>query len=189
MRVDVQNIMNSLRKLNTIPEPRFTCALVLLEVKEEMKQIITVSSSLVCYTCNEKERFFNVEINLVQQPSAILDRHALLHSNGHEGLGYIYQIVAPVLTQEEIKTNPRLAQCAKYLSVEPRCRNVFAVVLQMLMEKINISAVIRTYGVQEKIWASTYISYFKFFINCQLSTHAPHMRIHPGLPSTCAGKS
>ncbi|OXA41125.1 hypothetical protein Fcan01_23916 [Folsomia candida] len=125
-----------------------------------MKQIITVSSSLVCYTCNEKERFFNVEINLVQQPSAILDRHALLHSNGHEGLGYIYQIVAPVLTQEEIKTNPRLAQCAKYLSVEPRCRNVFAVVLQMLMEKINISAVIpldTCSPYEDSPWAALYL--------------------------------
>lgn len=120
----VQNLMTSLEDLNNIPEPRFTCPLVILRFREEKYDRQVLSASILCYTCHGKARFSKVEISEEHRPFVLLGRHISLNSNGHGGTASIYFFIGRAPTQKVIQDCKR-----------KNCWNLYV----LLMKMLNIS--------------------------------------------------
>ncbi|OXA48482.1 hypothetical protein Fcan01_16548 [Folsomia candida] len=124
-------------KIGDITQLGFTCPMTFITVTSRNEEITTVHQ--LCYLCPLSHRIFPLfSPSVLQHASQVMEIHAKLSSNGYGGKIGFKKGRDYFATEENIRANPKLANCQKYFDSEPGCQSTYPL-YEIMKERLNVS--------------------------------------------------
>ncbi|OXA46432.1 hypothetical protein Fcan01_18789 [Folsomia candida] len=115
----------------------FTCPLTFITVRSSNEKI--TAAHQLCYLCPLSDRFFPLFwAGLLQDSSQVWEIHEKLSSTGYGGKIGFKKSGDYFATEENIRKNPKLANCQKYFDSEPGCQSYYPL-YEIMKERLNAS--------------------------------------------------